>query len=431
MPLLRDSILALQKGKANKQFALLYGNKAGTIDSQIKRYQALIREFSKKFGQDRSIELFSAPGRTEVGGNHTDHNGGRVLAAAVNLDAIAVASKNDENVIRVVDTAGYPAFAVDLDQLQPIDKEKYTSTALVRGICARLKALGYSIGGFDACVAGRVPKGSGLSSSAAFEILFVAILNHLYNKGKINGVLSAQIAQYAENVFFGKPCGLMDQTTAAVGGFVTIDFKDFNKPIVKKVKFDFSRSGYTLVIVDTGGNHADLNDDYAALPGEMKAVAKALGGTVLRDLSFKKVFDNLKLLGAKVNDRAILRAFHFFADDARVVSQVKALENNDFGKFLELVVESGRSSWMLCQNCYTHKNIEEQGITKALAVSEQLLNGKGAWRVHGGGFAGTIQAFVPNKLLLEYVNALQNVFGKNSCHALMIRPVGSVKIDIS
>jgi galactokinase len=325
---------------------------------------------------------------------------------------------------------GYPIISVDLKSLKPVAQEKFTSNALVRGVCARLAQLGHSIGGFDAVVSGQVPKGSGLSSSAAFEVLIVTILNHLYCRGTVSDIQSAQIAQFAENEFFGKPCGLMDQTACACGGFVTIDFKNAAKPLVKKVSFDFAGSGYALVIANTGGNHADLNDDYAALPAEMKSVARALGGKVLRDVEAAAVFSNIGALRKKTGDRAILRALHFYGDNDRVPLQVKALEKNDFTEFLRLVKASGDSSWRLNQNCFTCKNPGEQGITLALAVSEKLLGNQGAWRVHGGGFAGTIQAYVPRKLLPRYLSAMQKIFGANSCQELMVRPVGTTKLDL-
>jgi galactokinase len=319
---------------------------------------------------------------------------------------------------------------VSLDQLVPVESDKYTSAALTRGVCARLKNLGHQIGGFDAYATSTVPKGSGLSSSAAFEVLVAVIENDYYNESALDPVLLAQISQYSENNFFSKPCGLMDQTTCAVGGFVTIDFKDFANPIVKKVDFDFAASGFSMVIVDTGGNHADLNDDYTALEHEMKEVARAFSGQVLREFSAGKVLQNIPFLRTKVNDRAILRALHFYADDQRVLDQVAALDGNDFKEFLRLIIDSGYSSWMLGQNVYSHKDIEEQGISIALSVSENLLKSKGAWRVHSGGFAGTIQAFVPNDLLKNYVGEMNRIFDAGSCHVLMIRQVGATRLQI-
>ena len=421
---------ALNSGKTDALFRNLYGNKPGVVQKQVARYLKAIDEFKALYPEQTDIHLFSSPGRTEVGGNHTDHNGGRILAAAVDLDIIAVVSKNDLLTVRVK-SEGYSQDVVPLNQLSPVESEKYASSALARGVCARFNQLGYKIGGFDAYVTSSVPKGAGLSSSAAYEVLISVIENALYNNSTLNPVLLAQISQFSENNFFGKPCGLMDQSTCAVGGFVTIDFKDFIHPIVKKVEFDFAASGFSMVIVDTGGNHADLNDDYTALEHEMKEVARAFGGQVLREFSAAKVLENLAYLRKKVNDRAILRALHFYGDDQRVVDQVNALETNHFKEFLQMIIDSGYSSWMWCQNCYSHKDIEEQGISIALAASENILKGKGAWRVHGGGFAGTIQAFVPDDLLDQYIREMNAIFGTGVCHELMIRPLGGVHLDVA
>jgi galactokinase len=422
-------INAIKGGNYDDGLTTLYGSKPGVISRQKERWLNAINSFTSIFPGKNDVELFSTPGRTEVGGNHTDHNAGRVLAASVDLDVIAIVAKNDGKIIKVK-SEGYPEDAVNLDEMTPKENEKYTSASLIRGVCSRMKDLGFEIGGFEAYTTSNVLKGSGLSSSAAFEVLIVTILNHLYNNGVVDDVLNAQIAQYAENNFFGKPCGLMDQTTCSVGGFVTIDFKDFENPIVEKVNFNFASSGFSMVIVDTGGNHADLNADYTALEHEMKEVARAFGGEVLREFSLEKVLGNIDFLRTKVNDRAILRAIHFYGDDDRVVQQVNALETNNFTRFMELIIESGYSSWMLCQNCYSHKLIEEQGLSVALAVSENILKGKGAWRVHGGGFAGTIQAFVPDNVIDTYLCAMRKIFGEKACHELIIRPVGSVKLNI-
>lgn len=426
LEIIRES---LRNGKCSDIFGALYGNRPGILEEQGARYLRLLESFAQGYPDAKEAALFSTPGRTEVGGNHTDHNAGRVLAAAVDLDAIAVAAPNDTGII-TVKSEGYPVDVIDTRELVPIEKEKFTSAALIRGVCARLKELGYRIGGFDAFTTSNVLKGSGLSSSAAFEVLMVTILNHFYNNGVIDDVLNAQIAQYAENRFFGKPCGLMDQTTCAVGGFVTIDFLDFGQPKVEKVDFDFASSGFSMVITDTGGNHADLNEDYTALEHEMKEVARAFGGRVLREFSAEKVMENIAFLRQKVNDRAILRALHFYGDDQRVVLQVDALRKGNFNGFMQLITESGYSSWMLCQNCYSCSNYKEQGISIALAAAESMLKGRGAWRVHGGGFAGTIQAFVPNELLQAYVTKMRGIFGDNSCYQLLIRPVGTIKLPL-
>jgi galactokinase len=412
----------------NSAFKELYGTSEDVLKKQAKRYESLIDKFKTDFGTS-DMMLFSSPGRTEIGGNHTDHNYGRVLAGAVNLDNIAVAAKNDSQIVRI-ESVGYPRFEVDLNNLQPDKKEYYTSGSLVRGICAKLKENGFKIGGFDCCIDGAVPVGSGLSSSASFEVLIGAIVSHLFNNGKLDAVQNAIIGQYAENVFFGKPCGLMDQTACAVGGLVTIDFKDPSKPIVKKVNFDFVSTGFALVITDTGGNHADLNDEYASLPTDMKAVAAELGAKVLRQVTIDQVLEITPKIREKVGDRAILRAIHFQGDNQRVVDQVAALERNDFKSFLGMVVDSGFSSYMYNQNIYPVNNVREQGVSLALALSELVLKGQGAWRVHGGGFAGTIQAFVPQNLLNKYITTLEHVFGKGSCHNLFIRQKGADKIDL-
>lgn len=406
----------------------LYGTDEAVINQQKIRYAALADEFVKTYG-NKDLTVFSSPGRTEIGGNHTDHNHGRVLAGAVNLDNVAVAATNGTSVVRIL-SSGYPQFEVDITKLEPNKEEFYTSVGLVRGICARLKELGFEIGGFDAVINSGVPKGSGLSSSASFEVLIGAIVSHLFNGGKLDAVLNAQVGQYAENVFFGKPCGLMDQTACSVGGLVTIDFADPAKPIVKKVDFDFTKTGYALVITDTGGNHADLNDEYASLPTDMKGVAAKLGKTVLREVSLEQVVDAIPALREqKVSDRAILRAIHFERDNARVAEQVADLEKGDFKAFLGKVIASGNSSFMYNQNVYPINNVAEQGLSIALALSDMVLGSEGAWRVHGGGFAGTVQAFVPQHLLNKYVDTLEHTFGKGKCHKLFIRPQGSIKVE--
>jgi galactokinase len=413
---------------SNPTFRELYGTDEAVLTKQVNRYKLLTEKFRITFKND-DFMIFSSPGRTEIGGNHTDHNYGRVLAGAVNLDNVAVAASNKTNVVRI-QSVGYPEFEVDLSRLTPDKTENYTSVALVRGIAARLKELGFSIGGFDCCIDGGVPVGSGLSSSASFEVLIGAIFSHLFNNGKLDPVQNAIIGQYSENVFFGKPCGLMDQTACAVGGLVTIDFKDPSKPIVKKVNFDFVATGFALVITDTGSNHADLNDEYASLPTDMKAVAAELGAKVLREVTLEQILEIAPKIRKKVGDRAILRAIHFQGDNQRVVDQVEALEKNDFKSFLGMVIDSGFSSYMYNQNIYPVNNVKEQGVSLALALSELVLKGKGAWRVHGGGFAGTIQAFVPQNLLDKYVSTLEHVYGIGSCHKLFVRQKGAVKIDL-
>ena len=418
------------QGGINPVFQELYGFDEKVLKEQADRYASLMEEFEKIYGTD-DVALFSSPGRTEIGGNHTDHNYGRVLAGAVNLDNIAVAAQNKLNLIRIK-SAGYPEFQVDLSDLSIDEAKFYTSEALVKGICAKMKDNGYKVGGFDACIEGRVPKGSGLSSSASFEVLIGAIINALFNGGKMSAVENAIIGQWSENNYFGKPCGLMDQTACSVGGLITIDFKDPANPVVKEVGFDFVSTGFSLVITDVGGGHDDpaSQAEYASLPTEMKSVAAQLGAKVLREVSLEQIVEKIPEIREKTGDRAILRAYHFQGDNQRVADQVAALENNDFGAFLKMVVESGYSSYMYNQNIFDVVHKDEQVVSLALALSEMILKGSGAWRVHGGGFGGTIQAFVPQDKLGEYVKTLEHVYGKGSCHKLFIRSKGSVKLDL-
>ena len=417
-------------GGDNPLFKELYGSDVAELKVQADRYAELMGEFEETFGTD-DVSLYSSPGRTEIGGNHTDHNYGRVLAGAVNLDNIAVAAKNGTNTVRIK-SAGYPQFEVELSDFQPNEDEFYTSTSLVKGIAAKMKENGYEIGGFDACIEGRVPKGSGLSSSASFEVLIGAIFNELFNDGKMDAVENAIIGQWSENNYFGKPCGLMDQTACSVGGLITIDFKDPANPIVKEVDFDFVSTGFSLVITDVGGGHDDpaSQAEYASLPTEMKSVAAELGAKVLREVTLEQIVEKIPEIREKTGDRAILRAYHFQGDNARVVKQVEALENNDFKAFLQMVVESGYSSYMYNQNIFDVVHKDEQVVSLGLALSEMVLKGSGAWRVHGGGFGGTIQAFVPQEKLDEYVEVLEHVYGKGTCHKLFIRSKGSIKLDL-
>lgn len=395
---------------------------------QYERYTETISDFIEIYGdEDREISLFSAPGRSEVCGNHTDHNHGCVLAAGISLDAIAVASKNGSNTVNIK-SAGYRMDTVRCDDLEINSDDTGRSRSLVRGIMARFKELGYNIGGFDAATKSSVISGSGLSSSAAFEVLVCTMLNYLYNDGKISPVEIAKISQYAENVHFGKPCGLLDQMACSVGGFVQIDFKDPEKPIIKKVDFDFAKYGYSLVIVDTKGSHSDLTDEYAAIRYEMEQAASVFGKSVLRDVDRDEFMNNISLVREKVSDRAVLRAIHFFNDSDRVEKEIAALENCDLEEFKRLVIESGNSSYKYNQNVYSSKSPTSQPVSLALIISEEILKGKGAWRVHGGGFAGTIQAFVPVDTVKQYTNTMKSIFGDDCCHILSIRPVGGARI---
>lgn len=422
----KEFIAAIQAGEMDEKLKTVYVTDYA-VELQKPRYIRLINEFIKLFGEDRDVIITSAPGRTEVCGNHTDHNNGKVLAASVNLDAVAVAAKNEEDVVRVK-SDGHAMNVVEISELLPDESEFGHSTAMVRGVVAKIEGLGYKIGGLDCVTTSDVIGGSGLSSSAAFEVLLGTTLSYLYNDGVISAVDIAKIAQYAENVFFGKPCGLLDQMASSVGTFVTIDFESTENPKIKKVDFDFSKSGHSLCIVDTGGNHSDLTDDYAAVRGEMESVAKALGKDVLREISFADFKQAVPSLLGRVSDRALLRAFHFYRENIRVEKAVSALESSNFDEFKKIINESGRSSYMYNQNVFTSKYPAEQKISLALCISEEVLGVNGAYRVHGGGFAGTIQAFVPNELLQGYKTAMEDVFGKGSCHVLIIRPVGGTRV---
>ncbi|HBA93916.1 MAG TPA: galactokinase [Ruminococcaceae bacterium] len=422
----KEMISCLETGQFDENLKRVYVLDSA-IPAQRDRYIEQLNTFGELYGWDRDVNIISAPGRTEICGNHTDHNNGKVLAASINLDAIAVVSKNDDDTIRVK-SKGHKMNVVDLNNLTPDESMFGDSTALVQGVAAGVKELGFTVGGFDACTASDVMGGSGLSSSAAFEVLLGSILSYTFNEGKISNVDIAKISQMAENKFFGKPCGLLDQMASSVGTFVTIDFKSTANPVIKKVDFDFSKSGHSLCIVDTHGNHSDLTDDYAAVRGEMEDVAKALGKSVLREITFEEFFESLPELVGKVNDRALLRAIHFFDENKRVDRAVSCLENNDFEGFKQVILDSGHSSFMLNQNVYSPKTPTEQKLSLALAMSKEILEGKGAWRVHGGGFAGTIQAFVPNELLDRYKTVMESVFGQGSCYVLIIRPVGGTQV---
>ena len=398
-------------------------------ENQYKRFLEVLAAFGELFDKngEREVSLYSAPGRTEIGGNHTDHNHGLVLAGGISLDAIAVASKNDEGVIRIK-SAGYPMDVVECNDLDVKAEEEGRSKAIVRGIAARFKELGYNVGGFDATTASQVLSGSGLSSSAAFEVLVCTMLNYLYNDGKIDPVEIAKISQYSENVYFGKPCGLLDQMACSVGGFVRIDFEDTSKPVIEKIDFDFGKFGHSLVIVDTKGSHSDLTDEYAAVRSEMESVAEYFGKKVLREVDKADVVKNAGEIAKKLGERAVLRALHFYGENEKVTAQAKVLAEGDFEAFKDLIIASGRSSYMYNQNVYTCKAPKNQPLSLALQISELILSGKGAWRVHGGGFAGTIQAFVPNDLIGEYTDAMKSIFGDDACYVLSIRPFGGIEI---
>ena len=372
---------------------------------------------------------FSAPGRTEIGGNHTDHQRGRVLAAAVNLDTRAAVRVNGTDTVRIL-SKGYPLCTVSLNTLVPQENEINTTPALVRGVCARFAELGCKVEGFDAYCESTVLPGSGLSSSAAFEVLIGTIVNHLFFGGRVSQPEIAQIGQYAENVFFGKPCGLMDQTASAVGNLVTIDFFDKDHPVIEPVDFDFSACGHALCIIDSQASHADLTDEYAAIPGELKQICAYFGKEVLTQIPEADFFAAIPALRKICPDRAVLRAIHFYQENARVPQQVEALRRGDFTAFLELVKQSGYSSYMYLQNVIPAGYVEHQDVAVSLALCEHYLRGKGAYRVHGGGFAGTVQAFVPFELLDSFRAGIDAVLGQGACHVLSIRPQGGVEMEV-
>ena len=390
--------------------------------------QILDHGFADAFGT-RPERYFSAPGRTEIGGNHTDHQRGRVLAAAVNLDTRAAVRENGTNTIRIL-SKGYPMCTVTLDTLVPQPEEINSTPALIRGVAARFVELGCPVKGFDAYCESTVLPGSGLSSSAAFEVLIGTVINGLFFDGKISQPEIAQIGQYAENVFFGKPCGLMDQMASAVGNLVTIDFLDREKPVIKPVYFDFSACGHALCIIDSQASHADLTDEYAAIPGEIKAVAASMGKEVLTQIDEADFFAALPRLRKQCGDRAVMRCIHFYQENARVPLQVAALRNGDFDGFLQLIKQSGYSSYMYLQNVIPAGYKEHQDVAVALALCEHYLNGRGAYRVHGGGFAGTVQAFVPFDILESFRAGIDAVLGSGACHVLSIRPQGGVEMTV-
>ena len=420
----------INNGGYDEAFRKLYAN--ATTQAVRGRYADAVISFEKLYGGEREIIILSAPGRTEIGGNHTDHQRGRVLAAAVDLDIVCVASKNDLGTIRVT-SEGYLQDETELDSPDPREHEKGKSASLTRGVSAWLKNHGYMTGGMDIYMTSAIPAGSGLSSSAAYEIAIGSLHSHLYNSGKIPPSQIARAGQHAENNYFGKPSGLMDQIACAAGGFVYIDFQNPDEPAIKPIEFDFASSGFTLCIVDTKGSHADLTSAYAAIPAEMRAVAALFGKEYLSEVDETGFYQDIKKARAIAGDRAILRAMHFFAENERVQRQAAALQNSKLDEFLQLVNESGESSQNCLQNIFARP--EEQSLSIALAISKHILKNRsgtvrstGACRVHGGGFAGTIQAYIPNSLLLEYRSEIERIFGQNTCHALSIRPLGAYEV---
>ena len=390
------------------------------------RISRLLDTFRELFGEAKPL-LYSAPGRTEIGGNHTDHQHGKVLAASVNMDMLAAAAENGSNIVNVK-SEGYDMFSLELGQMEPVAGEEGSTAALVRGICSIIAGRGYELRGFDMCVSSQVMQGSGLSSSAAFEVLVGAVVGGLFCDDALSATELALIGQQAENRFFGKPCGLMDQMASAWGGIIAIDFKEPAAPEVKRVDFDFAAAGHSLCMIDVKADHANLTHEYAAIPGELSKVAGFFGKKVLREVAEAEFISSIPELRAAAGDRALLRAMHVYSENRRVDALCRALEQGDFQRFLNVVRESGRSSWMYLQNVVVTGSTGEQSAALALALCDSILGERGAFRVHGGGFGGTVQAFVPDDMLDEFKAGIEKVFGAGSCHVMKIRSRGVMRL---
>ena len=421
-----EVITKLQNGDLDDAIKELYVTDDASC--QRERYMSVINGYADIFGDAEEIALFSAPGRTEIGGNHTDHQHGCIIAGSVNLDVIAAVSFNNENIVRIK-SKGYPMDEVSLDDLE-IHKEEYDKAiSLIRGVLKKISSMGYEIKGFNAYTESNVMKGSGLSSSAAFEVLIGTIVNNLCANNEISPVEIAKIGQFAENVYYNKPSGLLDQMASSVGAVVAVDFKDNDAPVVRKVDFNLSDYNHSLCIIDSGADHADLTHEYAAVTEEMRLVSEFFGKKFLRDVSKSDFMANLKDIRKAVNnDRAILRAIHYFNDSDRAVAETEAVEKGDFAEFCKLNRESGRSSFMYLQNVYASSMPKSQAVSLTLALCDEILGDKGSFRVHGGGFAGTVQAFVPNDMVDEFKSKIEAVLGEGMCHILSIRPVGGYRL---
>ena len=417
----------LESEKAKKLLGELYG-KAAVAENQ-KRYEDLVGKFVKEFGE-KDLYLFSSPGRTEISGNHTDHNHGKVLAGSINLDCVGVAAVNDTNFVNIVSETFNQSFTIDLNHLEPSDRMAGT-VDLVKGLLKGFEKSGYEVGGFDAYVTSYVISAAGVSSSASFEMLLCSMLNTFFNAGKMDTVAYAHIGKYSENHYWNKASGLLDQMACAVGGLITIDFLEPQAPVVEKIDFDFASQNHSLIIVNTGKGHADLSADYSSVPNEMKKVAQFFGKEVCAEIKEQDVIDHLAELRAYAGDRSVLRALHFFEENKRVEAEVRALKENRFGDFLDGITSSGNSSWKWLQNCYTNSNVQEQGISIALALTEMFIAEKkrGACRIHGGGFAGVIMAMLPNDLVDEYVAYIEKAMGEGSAYRMSIRPYGAICVN--
>ncbi|MBR4099912.1 MAG: galactokinase [Clostridia bacterium] len=422
---LNQVIENIKSGKYDKDFLMLYGE----CEKSRARYLEACEEFQKLYINTQDIRIFSAPGRTEVGGNQTDHQHGSVVAGGVDMDVIAIVGTNADNVIRVK-SKGYDMDIINVGEFEKQEKETGRAISLIRGVCDRFDALGYKISGFNAYTTSNVLKGSGLSSSAAFEVLLGNIVNGLFAEAQVSAIEIAKIGQYAEREYFGKPCGLLDQMASSLGGFTYADFNNPSEPITETINLDIRDFGYTLCVVDTGGNHANLTQDYADITIECKQISNALGVEFLRDANVDEFYKTLASLRKEFGERAVLRAFHFFNEQERVLKQREALLNGDFKAFLKLVNESGQSSFDYLQNLYSTTAVKEQGLSLAIALTKQFLGDDGACRVHGGGFAGTIQCYIPTARLDEYKQMIEAVYGDGSCSVLSIRPVGGYEIEL-
>lgn len=423
-----DVTKGLMSGEYDDKLKYIYSCDESMVKQYAQRYVTAIDKFEEIFGDTDEIALFSAPGRTEIGGNHTDHQHGCVLAGSVNLDVIAAARPNGTDIVHI-QSKGYEMDTIDLNDLEIHEEQFDKAIALIRGVIKKFIDLGYEVKGFDAYTTSNVLKGSGLSSSAAFEVLVGTIINGLFADGEVNPVEIAKFGQYAENVYYNKPSGLMDQMASSVGSVVAIDFNSTETPVVNKVEFDLQKHGHALCIIDSGADHADLTDEYATIPADMKEIAQFFDKEYLRQVDEKNFYDNIKNIRSEIsNDRAVLRAIHFFNENRRAQREVEALKNNDFELFKTIVKESGRSSYMYLQNVFAASMPKNQAVSLTLALCDEILGDKGAYRVHGGGFAGTVQAFVPFDMLDEFKDRIELVLGEGMCHVLSIRPVGGYEL---
>ena len=422
-----DAMRILDSAKARELMAKLYGR--DNVETNVKRYKDLVEKFEREFG-DKDVKMFTSPGRTEISGNHTDHNHGKVLAGSINLDCVGIGAKNDSDKVNIVSETFDQKFSIDLKDLAPSSKMAGTID-LVKGLLKGFVEMGYKIGGFDAYITSNVISAAGVSSSAAFEMLLCSMLNVFFNEGKMDVVAYAHVGKYSENHYWNKSSGLLDQMACAVGGLITIDFFDPANPKVEQIPFDFGSQNHSLIIVNTGKGHADLSADYSSVPNEMKKVAEYFGKEVCAQVKEEDVIRDLTKVRQFAGDRSVMRALHFFEENKRVEAEVAALKENRFDDFLAGITASGNSSWKWLQNCYTNSSVQEQGISVALALTELYIARKkrGACRIHGGGFAGVIMAMLPNDITDEYISYIEKALGEGSAYRMSIRPYGAVCVN--